>query len=88
MFEIPAASKKFESAKELEIFLDGKLVDLFTKIKCGGNSYSREACEYIAELVKTRADKEKSLEVDFCNMFVGRKLAELPDSLGQLIDAI
>jgi Ran GTPase-activating protein (RanGAP) involved in mRNA processing and transport len=63
-------------------------VDLFSRFKCGGNSYSREACEVIAEIIRTKADKEQPLEVDFSNMFVGRKLDQLPDSLSQLIDAI
>ena len=54
----------------------------------GGNSYSREACEYIAELIRTKADKEHFWYVDFSNMFVGRKLDTLPDSLTHLIDAI
>lgn len=89
-FEIKASQKKFDSAKELEEYIhaNSSTVELFKRIKCGGNSYSREACEYIAELIRTKADKEEFWEVDFSNMFVGRKLDELPDSLAQLIDAI
>ena len=58
------------------------------KIRCGGNSYSREACEYIAEIIKTKGDHESFWHADFSNMFVGRKLDELPDSTGLLVDAI
>ena len=80
---IPSASKKFETGKELDEFIHELVssTELFSRIKCGGNSYSREACEFIAELIKTKADKEKFWEVDFSNMFVGRKLNQLPDSL-------
>lgn len=61
---------------------------MFKRFKCGGNSYNREACEYIADLIRTKADKEQFWQVDFSNMFVGRKLDELPDSLSHLISAI
>lgn len=90
LFVIPSADKKFETGKELEAFILelASNTELFSRIKCGGNSYSREACEFIAELIRTKADKEKFWQVDFSNMFVGRKLAELPESLEQLIDAI
>lgn len=90
MFVIPAESKKFETSKELEAFLKQQIATtgLIKKIRCGGNSYSREACEYIAEIIKTKADHEHFWYADFSNMFVGRKLDELPTSVAILIDAI
>ena len=90
LFVIPSQSRKFETWKELEAFLEEQIAtkDLISKIICGGNSYSREACEYIAEIIKTKGDLEKFYYADFSNMFVSRKLDELPDSVSLLIDAV
>ena len=51
-----------------------------------GNSYGREACDYIASLIKS--ETPKLTKVNFNDMFVGRKLQELPGSLEVLARAI
>jgi len=51
-----------------------------TKITIGGNSYGYEACEWLANLVKSQ-DTPKLKEIDFSNIFVSRLRAELPRSL-------
>jgi Ran GTPase-activating protein (RanGAP) involved in mRNA processing and transport len=57
------------------------------EITLSGNSYGREACDYLAELFK--AQKTPKLEsVNFNDMFVSRKLLELPGSLEVLIRSI
>ncbi len=57
------------------------------EITLSGNSYGREACDYLAEMIaKEQCPKLKT--VNFNDMFVGRKLLELPGSLEVLIRAI
>lgn len=56
------------------------------EITLSGNSYGREACDYLAEVLKR--DTPKLTRVVFNDMFVGRKLDELPGSLEVLVRAI
>ena len=52
-----------------------------------GNSYGREACDHLASILS--AEKCPKLHsVNFNDMFVSRKLQELPGSLEVLIRAI
>ena len=52
-----------------------------------GNSYGREACDYLASLISTH-ETPKLTRVDFNDLFVGRKLDELPGSLEVLVRAL
>lgn len=58
-----------------------------TSITLSGNSYGREACDYLAELIASK-DTPKLTRVDFNDLFVGRKLDELPGSLEVLVRAL
>ena len=55
-------------------------------ITLSGNSYGREACDFLASLFQR--DTPKLVKVDFNDLFVGRKLLELPGSLEVLIRAL
>jgi Ran GTPase-activating protein 1 len=56
-------------------------------ITLSGNSYGRDACDYIAELL-TKKDTPLLTNVVFNDMFVGRKLDELPGSLEVLVRSL
>ena len=51
-----------------------------------GNSYGREACDYLASIIEKPTPN--LVKVDFNDLFVGRKLLELPGSLEVLIRAL
>ena len=51
-----------------------------------GNSYGREACDYIATLLAQETPKLTT--VNFNDLFVGRKLLELPGSLEVMVRAL
>lgn len=57
-----------------------------TEITLTGNSYGREACDHIAEKVLRGLTGLKS--VNFDNIFVSRKLQELPGSLEVMVREI
>ena len=57
------------------------------EITLSGNSYGREACDHIAALIGS-APATKLRTVNFNDMFVSRKLQELPGSLEVLIRAV
>lgn len=82
-FTIPAG-QKFDSAKDIEPYL----VDLKDGVKVanfGGSSYGVEACEALANKLKT----VKSLEVaNLDDMFTGRLSSEIPKSMDDLLSAI
>jgi Ran GTPase-activating protein 1 len=52
------------------------------EITLSGNSYGRESCDYLAALFSQ--DTPKLATINFNDMFVGRKLDELPGSLEAL----
>ena len=56
-------------------------------ITLSGNSYGRDACDYIAELLSSN-ETPLLTNVVFNDMFVGRKLDELPGSLEVLVRAL
>ena len=49
-------------------------------IRLSGNSYSYEACKFIAEQFAAR-DTPFLVDIDFSDIFVSRLMAELPASL-------
>eukprot|EP00347_Sterkiella_histriomuscorum_P011821 403370974 len=85
------ASKKYDTKEQLIADIGAELdaIDFanLTAITLSGNSYGREACDYIASLI---ADHETPLltHVDFNDLFVGRKLDELPGSLEVLVRSL
>ena len=52
-----------------------------------GNSYGREACDYLAALFSAKPTPNLT-KVNFNDMFVGRKLLELPGSLEVLVRSL
>ena len=52
-----------------------------------GNSYGRESCDYLAEIFKSERTP-KLHSINFNDMFVSRKLQELPGSLEVMIRSI
>ena len=64
--------------------LDFANVELIT---LSGNSYGREACDYIASVLASK-ETPKLTKVDFNDLFVGRKLDELPGSLEVLVRSL
>ena len=55
-------------------------------ITLSGNSYGREACDFLASVLERPTPK--LTKVDFNDLFVGRKLQELPGSLEVLIRSL
>ena len=88
MFQIPKCSARYDTKEQLQEAL-AELPDFknFTAIECSGNSYSLEACKYIAELIKDNASENLYL-ADFSDMFVSRKIDFMPESIKCLIDAV
>ena len=66
--------------------LDKLDLENLESITLSGNSYGREACDYLASIIEKHTPK--LTKVDFNDLFVGRKLAELPGSLEVLIRAL
>lgn len=64
-----------------------RTINEFSSVNCGGNSYSVEACEYLASVVKNSASEDLEF-VDFGNMFVSRLIEDIPKSLKMLLTAI
>lgn len=60
--------------------------DTVEEITLSGNSYGKEACEYIASLLEK--ETPKLTKINFNDIFVGRKLDELPKSLEVLAKSI
>jgi Ran GTPase-activating protein 1 len=56
-------------------------------VTLSGNSYGREACDHLATILSAKATPNLT-SVNFNDMFVSRKLQELPGSLEVLIRAI
>jgi Ran GTPase-activating protein (RanGAP) involved in mRNA processing and transport len=50
-------------------------------IRCSGNSYSFDACEYIAEIIKEKGSSTDFYHADFSNMFAEREFEEIPPSI-------
>ena len=59
----------------------------FSAIECSGNSYSPEACKYLAEIIKKYSSKTLWF-ADFSDMFTTRSIDNIPESVKALIDAI
>jgi Ran GTPase-activating protein 1 len=77
---------KDQIAADLETMqsLDHQVLE---EITLSGNSYGREACNHLAAMISAQ-QCQKLTTVNFNDMFVSRKLAELPGSLEVLIRAV
>ena len=64
-----------------------RTINEFSLINCSGNSYSVEACEFLASVIKNSASEDLEF-VDFGNMFVSRLIEDIPKSLKMLLTAI
>ena len=73
-FKISDRQRFINGRSALEKFARRNLrkVDTFDRVECFGNSYDKEACDYIAETIAARAS-ERLWFVDFSNMFVTRQ---------------
>ena len=60
--------------------------DKVEEVTLSGNSYGREACDYLASILEKPTPNLTT--VNFNDMFVGRKLQELPGSLEVLVRAL
>ena len=63
-----------------------KHIDGFLSIEAGGNSYSAESCEYIAELIEEKSS-QRMFRADLSNLFVSRKKEEIPRAIEVLLEA-
>jgi Ran GTPase-activating protein (RanGAP) involved in mRNA processing and transport len=80
--------KKYDTKEQISADLPGPFDHAeVEEITLSGNSYGREACDHIAELIKAHPTP-KLHTVNFNDMFVSRKLQELPGSLEVLIRSI
>ena len=59
----------------------------FSAIECPGNSYSTEACKYLAEVIRKHSNKNL-WSCDFSDMFTTRSIENIPESVKALIDSI
>ena len=91
---VPSKTKKVETSEDMRELLAGNLVadqartiNEFSSFTCSGNSYSVEACEYLATVIKNSASEDLE-SVDFGNMFVSRLIEDIPKSLKMLLTAI
>ena len=68
--------------------MDESLIDFenLEEITLSENTYGREACDYLASLFSKPCPKLR--KVNFNDMFVGRKLQDLPGSLEVLAKSI
>lgn len=89
--QVTAQSKRYDTREQLQADIGEELETMdwskLESITLSGNSYGRDACDYIAELL---AKKETPLltNVVFNDMFVSRKLDELPGSLEVMVRAL
>lgn len=88
---IKTNSKKYDTREQLQADIGEELESLdwskLESITLSGNSYGRDACDYIAQLLETK-DSPNLRSVDFSDMFVSRKLDELPGSLEVMVRAL
>ena len=74
VFKIPkAANPMIDTREQLENHLEEYLpiIKGFTSLECSGNSYSYEACKYLAEVIEENASPGVVM-VDFSDMFTNR----------------
>ena len=83
-----SSSTFYNTREQLEEYFSDKQEELkgFTAIEFAGNSYSIEACEYLAEVIRENASKH-FWRADFGHMFVTRSIDDIPVSIKHLIDA-
>jgi Ran GTPase-activating protein (RanGAP) involved in mRNA processing and transport len=69
---IIAQSKKYDTKEEISALVkeDSINYENIEEITLSGNSYGREACDYLASLIKT--ETPKLAKVNFNDLFVGR----------------
>ncbi|KAH8090642.1 Ran GTPase activator [Filobasidium floriforme] len=85
-FSILGKNIKAQSRADLEPYISEleKFEDV-EEVHFGGNSLGVEACQAIAEVLKTK----KSLKVaDFADVFTGRLISEIPTALSAICDAL
>lgn len=88
-FKLPADQQRFETKEDIEKLMKEKnvvfLPEQTEELNFGGNSFGREACEYL----QTLAEKCTNLKVaKFDSMFVSRLRSEIPDSISCLVRGI
>ncbi len=81
-------SKRYDKKEDIEADIPGIFDhENVEEITLSGNSYGREACDYIALMIGSKSCPKLST-VNFNDMFVSRLIAELPGSLEVLILSI
>ncbi|ORX40082.1 Ran GTPase activator [Kockovaella imperatae] len=86
VFSILGKNLKANTAEELEPYLTQlKDLDGVEEVHLGGNSLGVEACQAIAEVLKTK----KTLKVvDLADIFTGRLISEIPQAVSALCDSL
>ncbi|KAN0060458.1 Ran GAP Rna1 [Thecaphora frezii] len=85
-FSLVGQNLKLDSKTDIQPHLDAiaAIKDL-EEIHLGGNTLGVEACQALAEVLRTK----KTLKVaDFADIFTGRLITEIPDALRALCDAL
>ena len=91
-FKVPKADDRMiETREQLENLIKDEMPNIqkhgFSAIECPGNSYSPEACKYLAEIIRKYANKSLWF-ADFSDMFTTRSIDNIPESVKALIDSI
>ena len=88
LIDLEANSKKYDTKDEIVAVIGESPIDCenVEQVTLSENSYGREACDYLASLLEKQTPK--LTKINFNDMFVGRKLQELPGSLEVLARAI
>ncbi|WVF69181.1 hypothetical protein IAT40_003956 [Kwoniella sp. CBS 6097] len=85
-FSILGKNLKANTAADLQPYLDElKAMDDVEEVHFGGNSLGVEACQAIAEVLKTKTQLKL---VDLADIFTGRLISEIPQALSALCDAL
>ncbi|KDQ08580.1 hypothetical protein BOTBODRAFT_118501 [Botryobasidium botryosum FD-172 SS1] len=86
VFSIHGKGLKFESRADIEPYLkELQGIQGVEEIHLGGNTYGVEACLALAEALKGIYTIKVA---DFADIFTGRLISEIPQSLGALCDAL
>ncbi|PGG97052.1 hypothetical protein AJ79_09366 [Helicocarpus griseus UAMH5409] len=81
--EVALQSPGLDEIEELaELIKPLEVNDHYTEIRLGGNSYSRDSCKQIGELLR-KQKKLKSIKLD--DIFIGRLLSEIPTAIDYLL---
>ncbi|PLW39524.1 hypothetical protein PCASD_07665 [Puccinia coronata f. sp. avenae] len=86
VFSLKGKSLKCDSAEAIQAHLEPLVADQDVQVVVlGGNTFGIGACHEIGMVLKT---KEKLKEADLADIFTGRLISEIPQSLGSLCNSL